>query len=93
MAGDESIYSGNKDNTEGIENWDEYGIVQEMISEVKSNNDFMHIQKLAYKARENISGDPIFFKGLLPNEDIQNKSLGVQKALIKFQTGFIEKWK
>jgi len=63
-----------------------------MISEVKTTHDFRHIQKLTFKARENISEDPVLYKELFsPKGDIQNTSVEVQRTFIKFQTSFIEK--
>ena len=93
-ANDDRSCSRNNNIIGGIENWDEYGIVQEMISEVKTTHDFRHIQKLTFKARENISEDPVLYKELFsPKGDVQNSSVEVQRTFIKFQTSFIEKWR
>jgi len=82
-----------KEKDEVLEDWDEYRIVQEMMSDIKNQDDFRKIQKYTYKLKESIIEDPILMNEVFPTERNQGKEAKFQQAYTKFQTGYVEKCK
>ena len=74
-----------------LEERDEYGIVQDLLSEIKDNDNFRHIEKVAFNSRYNISEDPVLFREKILVNDSDRKPIETQQAYLKFQTSYIEK--
>ena len=93
------IIPAEKDQTMGVFTDDEsmfqtneYGIIQDVISDIKKAEDFRFIQKAAYNSNEN-TGESMTIQSEMKSLEQSSDMYGEEKMYFKFQAAYIQKCK